>query len=173
MMAATRDEARTPSRAGSTPFDFRLPAEWRGDAHPRPSPAPSVRAREPVRRLHAAPVLREARHERPNHHRWKRGGRPRRVPRRRSRRDLPFGLGDQAKCPTWFVDAIGIEYDKVVELGAKGIGEWPNEGFPFEKSLALRDGKFVGLPIDEGNQANLTVAVIQTRYDRVRPAFTD
>lgn len=84
-----------------------------------------------------------------------------------------FGLGDQVKYPEWFVDAIGIVYDKVVELGAKVVGEWPNVGYTFVKSAALRDGKFVGLPLDEDTQANLTDDRIKAWCEQIRPAFSD
>ena len=46
----------------------------------------------------------------------------------------------------------------MVNLGAKTVGAWPNQGYSFEQSKALtEDGQFfVGLPLDDENQFELT-----------------
>ena len=67
-----------------------------------------------------------------------------------------FGCGDQNFYPDSFVDAIGILYDAVTARGAEVIGEWPTDGYTFERSDAVRDGRFVGLPLDDENQSSLT-----------------
>lgn len=67
-----------------------------------------------------------------------------------------FGLGDQEDYPENFADAVGILGEKLESRGAKLIGETSTEGFEFERSLAIRDGKFMGLVLDEDNQADLT-----------------
>ena len=38
------------------------------------------------------------------------------------------------------------------------VGEWPNQGYEFEESKALTADKqhFVGLPLDDENQLDLT-----------------
>jgi flavodoxin I len=64
-----------------------------------------------------------------------------------------FGLGDQVNYPGSFVDAMGIIYDIVIARGAKVVGFTENKGFDFTESKGLRDGKFVGLVLDEDNQA--------------------
>jgi len=64
-----------------------------------------------------------------------------------------FGLGDQVNYPGSFVDAIGILYDIVVARGGQVIGFTEPAGFDFVESKALRDGKIVGLALDEDNQA--------------------
>ena len=64
-----------------------------------------------------------------------------------------FGLGDQVNYPASFVDAIGILYDIVIGKGAKVVGFTDPAGFDFTESKALRDGQFVGLALDEDNQA--------------------
>lgn len=84
-----------------------------------------------------------------------------------------FGLGDPVKYGKWFVDGIGIVADKVSDLGAKVVGEWPNEGYmPFEKSLGLRNGKFLGLALDEDNQKELSEERIQRWCAQIRPFFS-
>ncbi len=67
-----------------------------------------------------------------------------------------FGLGDQEGYGTWFVDGIGIVYDKIMEKGAKVVGEWATDGYDFDESKAVKNGKFVGLAIDEDNQTHQT-----------------
>ncbi|WP_085314601.1 flavodoxin FldA [Derxia lacustris] len=64
-----------------------------------------------------------------------------------------FGTGDQMNYPDSFVDAIGILYDLVTEKGAKVVGFTDTKGYDFTGSAALRDGRFVGLALDEDNQA--------------------
>jgi flavodoxin I len=67
-----------------------------------------------------------------------------------------FGLGDQATYPDCFLDAMGILYDIVVEKGAEVVGSADNDDFEFEASMALRDGRFVGLAVDQDNQSSKT-----------------
>ncbi|SCM75631.1 Flavodoxin-B [uncultured Pleomorphomonas sp.] len=64
-----------------------------------------------------------------------------------------FGLGDQATYPDNFVDALGTLYDAVVERGAEVVGFTDTKGYEFESSTAARDGQFVGLVLDQDNQA--------------------
>ena len=80
-----------------------------------------------------------------------------------------FGLGDQVGYPTEFVDALGILYKKLKKLGAGFIGNWPVEGYEFEKSKALRDGEFVGLVLDQDNQADLTPERLDEWLEQVKP----
>ncbi|MGB5062404.1 MAG: flavodoxin [Candidatus Competibacter sp.] len=80
-----------------------------------------------------------------------------------------FGLGDQVGYPTEFVDALGITYKKLKKLGANLIGGWPAEGYEFEKSKALRDGEFVGLVLDQDNQADLTDERLEEWLELVKP----
>lgn len=67
-----------------------------------------------------------------------------------------FGLGDQMTYADTFVDAMGLLYDIVTEKGASLIGTTPTEGYDFIGSLAVRNGKFVGLVLDEDNQPSET-----------------
>ncbi len=67
-----------------------------------------------------------------------------------------FGLGDGETYPDTFVDAIGTIYEAVKEKGAKIIGKVQPDGYIFEDSTALINNTFIGLPIDEDNQDDLT-----------------
>jgi flavodoxin I len=68
-----------------------------------------------------------------------------------------FGAGDQDGYPDTFVDGMGILYDAAMKAGADIVGSFPVDGYSYDSSKAERDGEFVGLPIDEDNQADLTV----------------
>jgi flavodoxin I len=67
-----------------------------------------------------------------------------------------FGLGDQAGYPDTFGDATFFLADKLESQGARLVGAWPTDGYTFSGSWALRDGRFIGLMIDEDNQRHLT-----------------
>lgn len=82
-----------------------------------------------------------------------------------------FGLGDQVKYGKWFVDGIGIVHDKLAEMGATFVGAWPTDGYTWEATKAIRDGKFVGLVLDEDNQADQTDARIKAWCAQIRPHF--
>lgn len=72
-----------------------------------------------------------------------------------------FGLGDQKGYPENFCDAIGILVEILEECGASIIGHTGLEGYSYESSRAERSGKFVGLPVDQENQARLTKGRIE------------
>jgi flavodoxin I len=67
-----------------------------------------------------------------------------------------FGAGDQVGYAENFQDAMGILEEKITSLGGQTVGYWPIDSYDFNESKAVRDGKFVGLAIDEDNQSDLT-----------------
>ena len=73
-----------------------------------------------------------------------------------------FGTGDPQSYPDSFVDAIGILYEKLAGQGAEVVGFWPTDGYEYDVSRAEKDGRFVGLVIDEDNQSDLTEERINT-----------
>ena len=73
-----------------------------------------------------------------------------------------FGVGDQIGYADNFQDAIGILEEKITALGGTTVGYWPIENYDFNESKAVRDGKFVGLAIDQDNQSDLTSSRIKT-----------
>ncbi len=82
-----------------------------------------------------------------------------------------FGLGDQVNYPKEFVDALGILYRKLKKLGAESNGFWPLDGYQFEKSRAVVNGKFVGLVIDQDNQEELTEGRVSAWVEQVKPVL--
>jgi len=69
-----------------------------------------------------------------------------------------FGLGDQFGYSDYFLDAMGMLHDVVIQSGPRVIGHWSTEGYEFTASKAEIPGagKFVGLALDEDHQEHLS-----------------
>lgn len=67
-----------------------------------------------------------------------------------------FGTGDQISYADSFVDALGDIYEAVKSKGCQVVGQVSVDGYDHDESRAVVDGKFVGLPIDEDSQSELT-----------------
>jgi len=67
-----------------------------------------------------------------------------------------FGLGDAGAYGDNFCDAIEEIHDAFAEGGAKMIGYVPVDGYDFVESKSVRDGKFLGLPLDANNEDDMT-----------------
>ena len=82
-----------------------------------------------------------------------------------------FGLGDQKGYSENFCDAIGIMAAFFEEKGALIVGKISLDGYTFEGSKAVRDGQFVGLPLDQENQARLTNGRIEQWVGNLKKEF--
>ncbi|MBC6475411.1 MAG: flavodoxin FldA [Hormoscilla sp. GM102CHS1] len=82
-----------------------------------------------------------------------------------------FGPGDQVGYADNFLDAIGILEEKISSLGGTTVGYWPTDGYEYSESKALRDGKFVGLALDDDNQSELTETRIKTWVAQIKSEF--
>ncbi|MCE1183629.1 MAG: flavodoxin [Rhodocyclales bacterium] len=67
-----------------------------------------------------------------------------------------FGLGAQERYAERFGSSLYPLVEKFRAWGAEIIGSWPNEGYVFQHSAALVDGRFLGLMIDQRTQGMLT-----------------
>tara|TARA_Y100001970_G_scaffold282082_1_gene394199 strand:+ start:689 stop:1192 length:504 start_codon:yes stop_codon:yes gene_type:complete len=68
-----------------------------------------------------------------------------------------FGQGDQLGYPDTFQDGMGMVYEKMINGGGIGnIGFTSTEGYDFDESKGVIDGKFCGLSLDEDNQGEMT-----------------
>ena len=79
-----------------------------------------------------------------------------------------FGLGDQAGYPENFADGVGILGCLLRDKGAKLVGYTENEKYEFESSKALEDGKFMGLILDQENQARLSKGRIEKWTEQLK-----
>lgn len=81
------------------------------------------------------------------------------------------GLGDGVGHADTFNNALGEVYDIVSAGGANTVGNSENEGYVYEATTALRNGKFPGLALDLPNQSlineeriNAWIAQISTHF---------
>ena len=79
-----------------------------------------------------------------------------------------FGLGDQEGYPDTFVDAMGIIGEKVRERGGELIGGVESDGYTFDSSKAVENGKFIGLPLDDDNQGEMTSERLVSWVDQLK-----
>lgn len=82
-----------------------------------------------------------------------------------------YGLGDQVGYADEFVDAMIEVYEFMIERGAKIVGAWPTDGYEFNHSEAVVDGKFVGLALDLDNQTPQTEARLDAWLNQIAPDF--
>ena len=82
-----------------------------------------------------------------------------------------FGLGDQKGYSENFCDAIGIMASFFEDKGALIVGKIPLEGYTFEGSKAVKNGEFLGLPLDQENQARLTNGRIEQWVENLKKEF--
>jgi len=83
-----------------------------------------------------------------------------------------FSLGDHVTYPRHFVDALGILYELIKDKSIKLVGYVDPEGYEFEESQGIYDGKFIGLPIDEDFEPHLTDERVKNWTDKIIKAFT-
>ena len=81
-----------------------------------------------------------------------------------------FGLGDQEEYPESFVDGLGTLYCRLSEKTSP-VGAWPVEGYKYYFSLAEKDGKFVGLVIDDHLQPEQTDERIKAWTTQLKSEF--
>lgn len=70
-----------------------------------------------------------------------------------------FGLGDSASFSTSFAGGMYVMY-KALKGKVEIVGSVSTDGYTFDESDAVIDGKFVGLALDEDNEYNETDARI-------------
>lgn len=82
-----------------------------------------------------------------------------------------FGPGDQVGYADNFQDAMGILEEKISALGGQTVGYWSTDGYDFGDSKAVKNGKFVGLALDEDNQSDLTDSRIKQWATQLKQEF--
>lgn len=79
------------------------------------------------------------------------------------------GIGDQEGYEDTFCNALGHFYNYVKD--ANIIGQTSTDGYEFEESTAVIDGKFIGLVLDEDNQHELTDERIENWVKQIEDLF--
>ncbi len=82
-----------------------------------------------------------------------------------------FGLGDHITYSHTFVDHIGLLGRELMENGGTLVGQVPVEGYEFDESEAVEDGMFMGLPVDEDFEPELTDERLKNWVEILKPHF--
>lgn len=82
-----------------------------------------------------------------------------------------FGLGDHITYSSYFVNAIGALAKELLKNGATIVGKVDPSTYEFDESEAIFDGMFIGLPIDEDFQPELTDERVDNWVKDIKPAF--
>ena len=82
-----------------------------------------------------------------------------------------FGLGDHITYSSYFVNAMGILAKDLMKNGATIVGKVDLSGYEFEESEAIFDGMFIGLPIDEDFEPELTDERVANWVNSIKPTF--
>lgn len=80
-----------------------------------------------------------------------------------------FGLGDSKGYSDSFVDGMAIIYNAIKDKGCTIVGSVATDGYMFDASAAVVDGRFVGLPLDNDNQKSQTTARIEKWLAEITP----
>lgn len=80
-----------------------------------------------------------------------------------------FGCGDCATYSDTFVGGMGELYNGIKDSGAHFIGSVATDGYTFDDSEAVINGKFIGLPLDDINEDDKTDIRIETWVAQVSP----
>jgi len=82
-----------------------------------------------------------------------------------------FGLGDHITYSSYFVNAMGVLAKDLLKNGATIVGKVDPSGYEFDESEAIFDGMFIGLPIDEDFEPELTDERVANWTKSIKPAF--
>lgn len=82
-----------------------------------------------------------------------------------------FGCGDSAGYSDTFCGGMRELYDAAKAGGATLVGEVSTEGYTFDGSDAIVDGKFVGLALDDVNEDDMTDSRIDAWLGQIRSSL--
>lgn len=80
-----------------------------------------------------------------------------------------FGCGDSEGYSDTFCGGMAELYNAAKEAGANVIGSVSTDGYTYDDSEAVVDGKFVGLALDEVNEDNKTDERIDAWVGEIAP----
>lgn len=84
-----------------------------------------------------------------------------------------FGLGAQERYSDRFASSLLRLYEVFKGFGAEIVGSWPTDGYTFDHSAAIVDGRFVGLVIDARTQGMHTDERIDIWLETVKPLLLE
>ncbi|MBZ4652605.1 MAG: flavodoxin [Proteiniphilum sp.] len=81
-----------------------------------------------------------------------------------------FALGDSASYSTSFAESMKVVYDAIKDK-AQIVGQVPDEGYTYDDSTAVNDGMWLGLPIDEDNEYDMTQERLEKWVEALKEEF--
>ena len=82
-----------------------------------------------------------------------------------------FGLGDHITYAQTFVDHIGLLGKKLKKNGAELLGKVPTDEYEYDDSKAIEGDEFIGLPVDEDFEPELTDERVKKWIKQIGPDF--
>lgn len=82
-----------------------------------------------------------------------------------------FGLGDHITYGHAFVDHMGLLGKELMKNGGALVGPVSTDGYEFDESAAVVDNNFIGLPIDEDFEPELTKERVAAWVELIKPDF--
>lgn len=82
-----------------------------------------------------------------------------------------YGLADQVGYPENFADGVGILARLLRDRGAEIVGQTDIDNYTFESSHAIENGQFLGLVLDQENQARLSKKRIHNWLEDLKKIF--
>jgi len=79
-----------------------------------------------------------------------------------------FGVGDSAGYGDNFCDAIEELHSTFAAAGAEMVGATSSEGYSHTESKSEADGKFLGLPLDQDNESDMTEDRVSKWVDQLK-----
>ena len=83
-----------------------------------------------------------------------------------------FGMGDSESYSDSYCSGMGKLAEKLKDAGANLVGAISTDGYTYEESEAVQDGKFVGLALDNDNHEDLTESRLDTWVEQIKPSFS-
>lgn len=84
-----------------------------------------------------------------------------------------FGLGAQERYSERFASSLMALYQRFESWGAEMIGDWSTEGYEYQYSASEKNGRFVGLVIDQRTQGMYTDERLQRWVQEIKPVLQE
>jgi len=82
-----------------------------------------------------------------------------------------FGYGEGQGNSDTFVGGMGIIYNAIKEKGCRIVGHVDTDSYEYDESIAIVNDKFIGLPLDEENQSELSEDRINKWLEQIKQEF--
>lgn len=81
-----------------------------------------------------------------------------------------FALGDSASFSSSFAESMYVIYEAIHDK-AEIVGKVADEDYTYDDSMAVIDGEWIGLPLDEDNEYDMTDKRLKSWAEKLRKSF--